>query len=49
LGGAWLGNPLHPALTDVPAGAWTAAFLLDAVGILGALGAMRPVSTTGAL
>ncbi len=25
LDGVWLGNPLHPALTDVPLGAWTAA------------------------
>ncbi len=54
LDGVWLGNPLHPALTDVPLGAWSAAFLLDlvgsrsadgalAVGILGAL----PASATG--
>ena len=25
LNGVWLGHPLHPALTDVPLGAWTAA------------------------
>ena len=31
LDGTWLGAPLHPALTDVPVGAWTTAFLLDAV------------------
>jgi len=31
LDGTWLGTPLHPALTDVPVGAWTAAFALDAV------------------
>lgn len=31
LDGTWLGAPLHPALTDVPVGAWTAAFALDAV------------------
>lgn len=31
LDGTWLGAPLHPALTDVPIGAWTAAFALDAV------------------
>jgi nitrite reductase/ring-hydroxylating ferredoxin subunit len=29
LDGRWLGAPLHPALTDVPLGAWTAAALLD--------------------
>jgi len=32
LDGVWLGNPLHPALTDVPLGAWTAAAALDLVG-----------------
>ncbi len=51
LNGTWLGHPLHPALTDVPVGAWTVALALDllgerrgakiavGVGILGALGA----------
>jgi nitrite reductase/ring-hydroxylating ferredoxin subunit len=29
LDGVWLGNPLHPALTDVPLGAWAAATVLD--------------------
>jgi nitrite reductase/ring-hydroxylating ferredoxin subunit len=32
LDGVWLGNPLHPALTDVPIGAWTAAAALDVIG-----------------
>lgn len=31
LNGVWLGHPLHPALTDVPVGAWTAACVLDAL------------------
>ena len=31
LHGTWLGHPLHPALTDVPHGAWTAALTLDAM------------------
>jgi nitrite reductase/ring-hydroxylating ferredoxin subunit/uncharacterized membrane protein len=31
LDGTWLGVPLHPALTDVPVGAWTSAFALDVV------------------
>ncbi len=31
LNGTWLEHPLHPLLTDVPVGAWTAAMLLDAV------------------
>jgi nitrite reductase/ring-hydroxylating ferredoxin subunit len=29
LHGRWLGHPLHPALTDVPIGAWLAAAVLD--------------------
>ncbi len=29
LNGTWLGHPLHPALTDVPIGAWTGSTLLD--------------------
>lgn len=29
LHGTWLGHPLHPVLTDVPLGAWTAALALD--------------------
>jgi nitrite reductase/ring-hydroxylating ferredoxin subunit/uncharacterized membrane protein len=30
LHGTWLGHPLHPVITDVPIGAWTAAAVLDA-------------------
>ncbi len=29
LHGTWLGHPLHPALTDLPVGAWTASALFD--------------------
>ncbi len=29
LHGIWLGHPLHPVMTDIPVGAWTAAVLLD--------------------
>lgn len=29
LHGTWLGHPLHPALTDIPLGAWTVAAVLD--------------------
>lgn len=32
LDGRWMGVPLHPALTDVPVGAWTSAVVLDLVG-----------------
>lgn len=36
LDGVWLGAPLHPALTDVPIGSWTAALMLDsASGLTG--------------
>lgn len=34
LHGTWLGHPLHPVLTDVPVGAWTAALWLDAADFL---------------
>lgn len=29
LNGVWLAHPLHPAVTDVPVGAWTTALVLD--------------------
>src|SRR5438045_4184420 len=29
LHGTWLGHPLHPAITDVPLGAWTTAAVFD--------------------
>ncbi|MDQ3810117.1 MAG: Rieske 2Fe-2S domain-containing protein [Chloroflexota bacterium] len=32
LNGVWLGHALHPALTDVPIGAWSTGFVLDLVG-----------------
>lgn len=34
LHGTWIGHPLHPALTDVPLGAWTAAVLLDGADVV---------------
>lgn len=30
LNGVWLGHPLHPVVTDIPIGAWTAVVGLDA-------------------
>ena len=33
LHGTWLGHPLHPVITDVPIGAWTAATLFDLVEV----------------
>lgn len=35
LHGVWLGHPLHPALTDVPIGSWTAAMVMDAMDMAG--------------
>src|SRR5581483_30131 len=35
LHGTWLGHPLHPVLTDVPVGAWTAALVLDCADACG--------------
>ena len=34
LHGTWLGHPVHPLLTDVPIGSWTATTLLDAAWLL---------------
>src|SRR5574340_915661 len=31
LHGTWLGHPLHPALTDVPIGAWMMAVIFDLI------------------
>ncbi|AKU91767.1 Rieske 2Fe-2S domain-containing protein [Vulgatibacter incomptus] len=35
LNGTWLGHPLHPAITDVPIGAWTTAVALDLATLAG--------------
>src|SRR4051794_35954614 len=35
LHGVWLGHPLHPVLTDVPIGAWTATLVLDVADAMG--------------
>ncbi len=34
LNGTWLEHPLHPVITDVPIGAWTASILLDLVSLV---------------
>jgi nitrite reductase/ring-hydroxylating ferredoxin subunit/uncharacterized membrane protein len=31
LHGTWLGHSLHPAITDIPVGSWTATLLLDGI------------------
>ena len=46
LRGVWLGHPLHPVLTDVPIGAWTAAVVLDATAQAGEEGYDRAAETT---
>ncbi|RYE18316.1 MAG: DUF2231 domain-containing protein [Sphingobacteriaceae bacterium] len=35
LHGTWLGHPLHPIITDVPVGSWSAAAVLDGLELLG--------------
>jgi nitrite reductase/ring-hydroxylating ferredoxin subunit/uncharacterized membrane protein len=40
LHGVWLGHPLHPALVDVPIGAWLSAAVLDLMP------GQRPAATT---
>lgn len=34
LDGVWLRAPIHPALTDIPVGSWTAALLLDGASMV---------------
>lgn len=41
-GAAWLGHPLHPALTDFPVGAWGAGMMLDALELFGKNRRLRP-------
>jgi hypothetical protein len=54
LRGDWLGHPLHPALTDVPIGFWSASLLLDlvcesrAAGVLTAAGSAAAVGAAAA-
>jgi nitrite reductase/ring-hydroxylating ferredoxin subunit/uncharacterized membrane protein len=42
----WLGHPLHPALTDVPLGAWTATLVLDLMEASGQRGLSRATDTS---
>jgi nitrite reductase/ring-hydroxylating ferredoxin subunit/uncharacterized membrane protein len=42
LDGVWLGAPLHPALTDVPVGTWTAALALDLACLAGGEETLAP-------
>jgi nitrite reductase/ring-hydroxylating ferredoxin subunit/uncharacterized membrane protein len=49
LHGVWLGHPLHPVLTDVPIGAWTAAVVLDAADEASAADLAVKVGLAGAV
>ena len=49
LAGTWLGHPLHPAVTDVPIGCWTAAALVDVAGGAGARRTARFLVGAGVL
>ena len=41
LDGVWLEAPLHPVMTDVPVGSWTAALVFDGLDIVADNKAMR--------
>lgn len=41
LNGTWLEHPLHPVLTDIPVGAWTASMFLDVLSLFGVRGLDR--------
>lgn len=49
LRGDWLGHPLHPAVTDVPIGCWTASLLMDLVCESGAAGVLTVTGTAAAV
>lgn len=47
--GIWLGHPLHPPITDIPIGAWTATAILDLLGQERAADAALKVGVAGAV
>jgi nitrite reductase/ring-hydroxylating ferredoxin subunit/uncharacterized membrane protein len=49
LHGTWLGHPLHPALTDVPIGAWWLGFMLDLFGVRRGADAAMTIGTLAAV
>jgi nitrite reductase/ring-hydroxylating ferredoxin subunit/uncharacterized membrane protein len=49
LNGVWLGHPLHPVLTDVAIGSWTAGAMLDLVNARGAADAVLTVGVLSAV
>ncbi len=44
--GTWFGHPLHPAITDVPLGAWTAARHSMFMNLRAAMKVSRPAPTS---
>jgi nitrite reductase/ring-hydroxylating ferredoxin subunit/uncharacterized membrane protein len=44
LNGTWIGHAIHPILTDIPIGAWTASCVLDLLDAFGVNRDMRPAS-----
>lgn len=47
--GTWLDHPLHPSVTDVPVGAWTATAVLDLLGNEEAADATLKIGVAGAV
>lgn len=47
--GTWLDHPLHPPITDVPIGAWTATAVLDLLGNERAADATLKIGVAGAV
>lgn len=44
LNGTWLGHAVHPVLTDIPTGAWTAGYVLDMLDAFGINRTLRPAT-----
>jgi nitrite reductase/ring-hydroxylating ferredoxin subunit/uncharacterized membrane protein len=49
LHGRWLGHALHPVLTDLPIGMWSASLLLDLVGASKSAGVVNAAASVSAL
>ena len=49
LHGRWLGHALHPVLSDLPIGFWSASIVLDAVGESNAAGIMTAAGSAAAV
>lgn len=47
--GTWLGHPVHPSMTDIPIGAWTATAALDVLGYERASDAVLKIGVLGAV